>query len=241
MLARLFETWMTRIPSQCAVCRAWPAQRVCEDCVQRFARPLPRCRRCAIHLTSGQPVCGPCLLHPPILSSCHAALDYAFPWSACIANFKFHEDPSWAGMLAQLMMQAPGVAEAMQLADWVIPIPLSKPRLRERGYNQALLLARQLLGAADPGRDRLQAHLLWRVQDTASQASLSRAQRLRNLRHSFALDPAQTPLLKNRRLLLIDDVMTTGATLHSAAQVLLQAGAAREVHACVLARTPAPW
>lgn len=225
---------MTRIPSQCAVCRAWPAQRVCEECVRRFARPVPRCRRCAIHVLSGQPICGPCLLHPPTLSSCYAALDYAFPWSACIADFKFHDDPSWASMLGQLMMQAPGVAEAVQQADWVLPIPLSRRRLRERGYNQAVLLARQLT------RDRLQPDLLWRLQDTPAQASLPRAQRLRNLRHSFALNPGQAPLLKDRRVLLIDDVMTTGATLHSAARVLRQAGGAREVHACVLARTPAP-
>ncbi|MBV5293002.1 MAG: ComF family protein [Curvibacter lanceolatus] len=234
MLGRLFEAVMTRIPSQCAVCRAWPAQRVCEECVRRFARPVPRCRRCAIHVLSGQPICGPCLLHPPTLSSCHAALDYAFPWSACIADFKFHDDPSWAGMLGQLMMQAPGVADAVQQADWVLPIPLSRHRLRERGYNQAALLAQQLT------RDRLQPDLLWRLQDTPAQASLTRAQRLRNLRHSFALNPGQTPLLKDRRVLLIDDVMTTGATLHSAARVLRQAGGAREVHACVLARTPAP-
>jgi ComF family protein len=234
MLGRLFEAVMTRIPSQCAVCRAWPAQRVCEECVRRFARPVPRCRRCAIHVLSGQPLCGPCLLHPASLSSCHAALDYAFPWSACIADFKFHDDPSWAGMLGQLMMQAPGVAEAVLQADWVLPIPLSRHRLRERGYNQAALLARQL------SRDRLHPDLLWRLQDTPAQASLTRAQRLRNLRHSFALNPGQASLLKNRRVLLIDDVMTTGATLHSAARVLRQAGGAREVHACVLARTPAP-
>ena len=137
-------------------------------------------------------------------------------------------------MLGQLMMQAPGVADAVQQADWVLPIPLSRHRLRERGYNQAALLAQQLT------RDRLQPDLLWRLQDTPAQASLTRAQRLRNLRHSFALNPGQTPLLKDRRVLLIDDVMTTGATLHSAARVLRQAGGAREVHACVLARTPAP-
>lgn len=225
---------MTRIPSQCAVCRAWPAQRVCEECVGRFARPVPRCRRCAIRVESGHPVCGPCLLHPPALSSCQAALDYTFPWSACIADFKFHDDPSWAGMLGQLMMQAPGVAESVQQADWVIPIPLSRQRLRERGYNQAALLAQQLTPC------RLHTDLLWRLQDTAAQARLTRAQRLGNLRHSFAVNPDQAARLKNRRVLLIDDVMTTGATLHSAARVLRQAGGAREVHACVLARTPAP-
>lgn len=234
MLARLFEAMMTRIPSQCAVCRAWPSQRLCEACVGRFARPVSRCRRCAIRVESGHPVCGPCLLHPPALSSCHAALDYAFPWSTCIADFKFHDDPSWAATLGPLMMQAPGVAESVQQADWVVPIPLSRQRLRERGYNQAALLAQQLKPSP------LHTDLLWRLQDTAAQAQLTRAQRLRNLRHSFAINPCQAALLKNCRVLLIDDVMTTGATLHSAARVLRQAGGAREVHACVLARTPAP-
>lgn len=237
---------MTRIPSQCAVCRAWPAQRVCEECVRRFARPVPRCRRCAIHVESGHPICGPCLLHPSVLTSCHAALDYAFPWSACITDFKFHDDPSWAGMLSQLMMQAPGVAESVQQADWIIPIPLSRHRLRDRGYNQAALLAGELarhhpqlaVHLAPPLN--LHLDLLWRLQDTPAQAGLTRAQRLRNLQHSFAINPSHAPLLKNSRVLLIDDVMTTGATLHRAAQVLRQAGQVREVHACVLARTPAP-
>ena len=96
------------------------------------------------------------------------------------------------------------------------------------------MLARQLT------RDRVHLDLLWRVQDTTAQASLTRAQRLRNLRHSFAVNPGHLSLLKNRCVLLVDDVMTTGATLHTAAQVLRQAGGAREVHACVLARTPAP-
>lgn len=234
MLRRLCDGLMTRIPSQCAVCRAWPAQRLCADCLQRFARPGPRCLRCACALATGRPVCGSCLLRPPSLQSCHAVLDYGFPWSACIAEFKFQGDPSWAAALAPLMQGLPGLAQLLPQIDWLLPIPLSSQRLRERGYNQATLLARRL------APERTRDDLLQRLLDTPAQAGLGRTERLGNLRHSFALPPQARQALAGRCVLLIDDVMTTGATLEAAARVLRRAGTVREVHAAVLARTPAP-
>ncbi|HZF85986.1 MAG TPA: phosphoribosyltransferase family protein, partial [Burkholderiaceae bacterium] len=111
--------------------------------------------------------------------------------------------------------------------------PLHVQRLRERGFNQALELARRLApGRCDPA-------LLLRLRDTPSQAGLPRAQRLRNLRGAFALEPLRRAEVDGRRVLLVDDVMTTGASLAAAAQVLREAGA-RQVDALVLARTPAP-
>src|SRR4051812_26979094 len=77
------------LPGQCAVCRAWPAAPVCEGCVARFAQPLDRCRRCALPVPPGVPECGRCLRSPPPLDACHAALPYAYPWSALIAQYKF--------------------------------------------------------------------------------------------------------------------------------------------------------
>ena len=198
-------------------------------------RPVctPTCTLCdlRLHRADGVLQCGDCLLHPPPLDACLAAVSYGFPWAHALAQFKFHADPGWAATFAGFMHEAPGAAAAVAQADLVLPVPLSRERLRQRGYNQALLLARHLCGA------HVHAHLLLRTRDAEAQSHLTRADRLRNLRGAFVLDPLQAPQVAGRRMLLVDDVMTTGATLHAAAAPLREAGAAH-VSALVLARTP---
>ncbi|HPU20115.1 MAG TPA: ComF family protein [Alicycliphilus sp.] len=220
-----------RLPSQCAVCHAWPAQRLCAACCARFAPRLARCATCACVVHGGVAQCGQCLLHPPPLDACLAAVDYGYPWSQLLAQFKFQDDPGWATALAALMRQTPGAQELLEQADWVLPVPLAPGRLRHRGYNQALLLARRLAGA------HVRPDLLLRTREAEAQAQLTRAQRLRNLRGAFVLEPLRAQQLAGRRVLLVDDVMTTGATLHAAAAPLREAGVAH-VGALVLARTP---
>ena len=219
------------VPSQCAICHAWPAQRLCDDCVRRFARQRPRCRTCALAVPEGVAHCGACLRHPNGLDACHAAVDYGYPWSGVLQAFKFRGDPGWAGALATLLRSTPWVEPALEAAELVLPIPLAPQRLRMRGFNQALLLAQALAPA------RVQAGLLLRTHDTPAQSGLDRARRLRNLARAFAVEPLCVAQLAGRQVLLVDDVMTTGATLQAAATVLRQAGAAR-VTALVLARTP---
>ena len=228
-LPRRLAAW---VPSQCALCHAWPAQRLCAACRAQFAPQRPRCATCACEVPQGVARCGACLREPPPLQACCAAVDYAYPWAGVIAQFKFQDDPGWAGPLAALMRAAPGARQALAQADWVLPVPLARERLRERGYHQALLLARGLGAGA-----RVRHDLLLRLHGTPAQSGLARAQRLRNLRGAFALEPLAAHQVAGRRVLLVDDVMTTGATLHTAAQVLLAAGAA-QVGALVLARTP---
>ena len=91
------------VPSQCAICHAWPAQRLCDDCVRRFARQRPRCRTCALAVPEGVAHCGACLRHPNGLDACHAAVDYGYPWSGVLQAFKFRGDPGWAGALIGLL------------------------------------------------------------------------------------------------------------------------------------------
>jgi len=224
-----------RLPSQCRVCARWPSQPLCEDCITGFAQPLPRCPRCAIAQVSAQShaSCADCIREPTPLTRCVAAVDYAFPWSHCIAGFKFRGDPGWAATLAGLMRHAPWADDLLAQSDRLLPIPLSEARLRERGFNQSLLLARALC------HGKTDARLLLRVADARVQHALARRERLHNLQQAFALEPRRAAQVQGQHLLLIDDVMTTGATLHAAARVLLDAGAA-SVSALVLARTPAP-
>ncbi|MDD0812296.1 phosphoribosyltransferase family protein [Curvibacter sp. RS43] len=233
MLSRLFSAWMTRLPSQCAICRAWPAQRVCETCVLRFAGPRPRCRRCALPCPEGVQVCGACVLQPVPLNSCHAAVDYAYPWAQCIAEFKFQQEPGWARTFAALMLQNPKLQDCVSQSDWLLPMPLAPARLQERGYNQALVLAKQLAPA------KVLTEGLLRLRHTPSQRELTKRQRQVNLRGALLANPQHLSALHGARLTLIDDVMTTGASLAAAAQALRAAGA-QEVHACVFARTPDP-
>lgn len=221
------------LPSRCRICHAWPAQPLCEDCVQAFAQPAPRCTRCAIRVPADTELCIDCRRQPLALGRCVAAVDYAYPWSGCIARFKFRADPGWADALALLMRSAPWAEPLMESAVLLLPMPMPARRLRERGFNQALELARRL------SPRRCDATLLLRLHDAPVQHTLSRAERLHNLQGSLMVDPLRRDTLHGQELLLIDDVMTTGASLQAAAQALLAAGAAR-VNALVLARTPAP-
>jgi ComF family protein len=233
MLRRLIQGLAAAVPGQCAVCHAWPAQPLCEACVARFAQPQARCRRCAIPVPPGVAACGRCLADPPPLDACRAAVSYQYPWSALIAQYKFNGQPGWARGFATLMRSAPWVEPALEQADLVLPMPLSGQRLAERGFNQSLLLARVLAPR------KTDAGLLLRVRHTAAQTALDRQARLRNVAGAFAVDPLRALQVKGKRIVLIDDVMTSGASLYSAALTLRQAGAA-QLEALVLARTDEP-
>ena len=229
-ISRHLDACAGKLPSQCSFCHAWPSQRVCEACVARFAQPATRCQRCALRVPAGVTTCGACVQSPPSFDGCLAAVDYAYPWADALAQFKFRGDPGWARALALLMRSTPWMEPALKAADRVIPVPLSTERLRERGFNQSALLARHLSGPkTDP-------QTLLRLHATEAQSSLPRAQRLRNLRGAFALEPGHAASLRGQRVVLVDDVMTTGATLEAATLALREAGVAH-VTAAVLART----
>lgn len=195
-----------------------------------FAQPINRCSTCACILPAGVRRCGTCIVEPPPLDDCLAAVAYAYPWSHLVADFKFHQQPAWAASFAQLMRATPWVDPAIDAADVLIPMPLSRQRLQERGYNQALLLARALEAP------KVASDILLRVVDTPPQRTLPRSERLRNVQQAFAVDPLESHRIKHRRVLLVDDVMTSGASLHAAAHAVRQAGAAY-VSALVFART----
>jgi len=230
MLRTFLHRLSTALPSQCAVCHAWPAQPVCESCVARFAQPQPRCLTCALPVHGGVTHCGPCVRQAPPLDACLCAVPYAFPWGGLVTRYKFGNAPGWAGALALLMRSSPWVEPALEQADLLLPMPLSPERLRERGFNQSLELARHLAPR------KTVADLLLRIRHTAPQSSLKRDERLQNVISAFAVDPLRTAELRGKRVVLLDDVMTSGASLFAAAQALRDAGAAH-ITGLVLART----
>ncbi|MES2511924.1 MAG: ComF family protein [Pseudomonadota bacterium] len=163
---------------------------------------------------------------------------YAYPWSDLITRYKFGDQPGWAGFFASLLMgQAPVRQALAELApgDLIIPMPLSAERLQSRGFNQARELARVLATqSASPGR--LHAQLLLRTRDTRPQTELKREARLANVKGAFQLDPLQAQLVSGRQVVLVDDVVTSGASIFTAARVLREAGA-RRITGVAIAKT----
>jgi ComF family protein len=226
---------MFDIPGRCPVCRAWGAGGLCQACLAAHAAPRPRCACCAARTATPLPACGACLAEPPPFEATVTLADYGFPWSGLLARLKFQQQPELAATLAA------SLADAVRRASnpppqLVLPVPLAPLRLRERGYNQAWELARRLATAM-----QLPAHanLLQRGRDTTHQIGLTRAERLRNLRHAFMVLPDASDAVAGRDVALVDDVMTTGATATACAHALRSAGA-RSVQLWVVARTPAP-
>ena len=222
-----------RLPSLCAVCHGWGLQRVCADCIERFATWPARCERCALRVPGDVRLCGACVTDPPPFARTLAAVDYDHPWDGLITHFKFHSALDLAPALTQRLLDAFG-RSGTAAPSLLLPVPLSTARLRERGYNQAWELARRLGRAL---RCETDAHLLLRVKDTPHQLALPPAQRAGNVRAAFAVEPRRLTELRGRHVTIVDDVMTTAATAGELARVLLQAGAA-EVSVWVVARTP---
>lgn len=248
-----FLSRLPRIPgfaSQCAVCHSWPAQPVCQPCLARFMPLQARCATCALALPAclstqqkttqaDQALCADCTRQRPPLDGALAAVTYAYPWSTLITRYKFGEQPGWAGFFAGMLLQTPGVPALMgelTAQDWVLALPLSAERLQTRGFNQAWELA-SALARLSRTRARADAQLLLRMRDTPAQSRLTRQARLANVKGAFQVDPLRAPALAGRRVVLVDDVMTSGASLFAAAQALRDAGAAH-ITGVVLARTP---
>jgi ComF family protein len=181
---------------------------------------------CALPLPSGE-VCGACLAHTPAYDTTVAAYGYAYPLDAVIAGYKYRGDLSLAPLLAAALSDETE-AEAAEV-DAIVPMPLAALRLQERGFNQAHELARYI---GHTRRVRVLASACRKVTDTPAQAELPWKERARNVRGAFVCDADFTGL----RVAVVDDVMTTGATMNELAKNLKRAGAS-SVQAWVVART----
>ncbi|MEO5628825.1 MAG: ComF family protein [Thermomonas sp.] len=198
---------------------------LCRACHAALPWQGPACLRCALPLPSPG-TCGACLQHSPPLTETHAVFDYAFPLDRLLPRLKFHRDFASGRVLAQAMADCCG---SWTRPDALVPVPLHRGRLRRRGYDQALELARPLAHALGVP---LLGDVLTRPKQTSAQSRLDANARKHNLRGAFQV-LAANPLPAHA--VLVDDVMTTGATLHAAARALLAGGAIR-VDAWVCAR-----
>lgn len=212
---------------RCVVCgdAGMPGRDLCAACHADLPWQGSACSRCALPLPQAG-VCGQCLRHASPLDAVHAAFDYAFPLDRLLPRLKFHRDFAAGRVLAQCMAER---FLTLPPPDALVPLPLHRARLRRRGYDQALELARPLAKALCLP---LRTDVLHRSKATAAQSRLDADARKRNLRGAFTVNPA-APLPAH--VVLLDDVMTTGATLHAAATALRKAGVAR-VEAWVCAR-----
>lgn len=222
------------LPPRCLLCGGAGTDRrdLCAGCARDFTRNAVCCPRCALPLETPAPLCGECLHREPAFASAWVPFRYEHPLDLLEARFKFHGDLAAGRVLAQMLIERAHIETPARPAA-LIPVPLHRARLRERGYNQALELARPLAQALGLP---LRHDLLIRTQATPPQTGLDAKARRRNLRGAFAA-AVDVPLPDH--IVLLDDVMTTGATFREAARVLVRAGVAR-VDVWALARAPAP-
>jgi len=238
-LARPFEVdgWAGRLlrialPLRCLLCgdRGSSGRDLCAGCARDLALNAPCCPRCALPLETPAPLCGECVEREPPFAAAWAPFRYEHPLDLLEARFKFRGDLAAGRVLASLMIErASGIGPLRPNA--IVPVPLHLSRLRERGYNQALELAKPLARAFDI---RLEPDLLRRVRATAAQTGLDATARRRNLRDAFAV--SARPAIP-AHVALFDDVMTTGTTARECARVLRRAGVGR-VDVWALARAP---
>lgn len=194
------------------------------------------CQICALPLPMQGLTCGQCNRRPPAFYRVEAPWHYGFPLDALISRFKYHSQWPLGRLLAQLLGRwlVHRYNEDLPRPALLLPVPLSRRRLRQRGYNQAAMLAHWL---AEYTGISCNDRALKRLVDTPAQQGLTARERKRNLHQAFAVENAD--VLEGRHLALIDDVLTTGATAQALASLLLKAGA-RRVDVYCLARTAKP-
>lgn len=223
------------LPSCCALCGAVCGKVVCSPCHGDYVVSRRRCERCANPLDDeASALCGGCLADMPAFDATVAAADYATPLDQLVLQLKFGARLALAPMFAQLLRDAVLAQPGFMLPEILCPVPLGPARLVERGFNQALEIARPLASSLGVP---LQARLVERVVDTQAQSGVAPGERKRNMRGAFTVAPEMLDLVAGRHIGVVDDVMTSGSTLDELAGTLKQAGAAR-VSNLVFARTP---
>ncbi|MDH0301378.1 MULTISPECIES: ComF family protein [unclassified Pseudomonas] len=228
----------TNINHTCLLCDE-PAEQpypLCMACERELPWLDEQCRRCALPMALDGLVCSTCSRQPPAFGQVIAPWHYGFPIDTLVSRFKHNRQWPLGRLMAQLLGHALAhrYGEGLPRPDRLLPVPLSRRRLCQRGFNQAAMLAHWLARQLQLPCDE---RLVERSIDTPTQQGLGARARRRNLRQAFALPPESR--LDGLHLAVVDDVLTTGATAQAIARLLLGAGA-RRVDIYCLARTPRP-
>ncbi|MFN4149253.1 MAG: ComF family protein, partial [Rhodocyclaceae bacterium] len=216
LFSALLDEWL---PRACLLCGARASFPVCAGCAADLPRlEGPLCPICAAPLAVPAHACGNCLKSPPAFDATTAPLRYAFPVDALVHRLKYGCRLASADFLSRCMLE--GIQPE---GDLLMPVPLSRQRLTERGFNQALEIARPLAKALGLPLD---ATSLGRLRETLPQSRLPWRARQRNVRRAFTCSRN----LAGLTVIIVDDVMTSGATLDAVAQTLKAHGAKRVVN-----------
>lgn len=226
------------IPSSCAVCGTVSDDAICSACrKQFFGQAVHRCLQCAIPLSGMQAAtaakCGECLKDPPAFDATVVAADYVPPTDRLVLALKFGNQLALAPMFARILRDALLNRQQLPLPTILTAVPLGRQRLAERGFNQALEIARpfsRALGIA------LDPHLVARLRETQAQSLLHPDERHKNIRHAFLVSVGAAAHVHGRHIGVVDDVITTGETLNELAATLKRFGATRVTN-FVFART----
>ncbi len=228
MLKLLIESCQELIfPSACLhcgnrlPCRELPL--LCGDCLAEINHIFsPHCPVCGMPLPAGREhLCGPCLRSTYAFDKARAALYYREPVTSLISSLKFNGTLTGLATLAYLANNSPRTKD-LSIPDLILPVPLYAQRLRERKFNQATLIARACFRS---DREKIKPDILVRHRATPTQTGLTGAARRKNLSRAFSVRKPEQ--IKNKNILLVDDVFTTGSTVNECAKILRKAGAKR--------------
>jgi ComF family protein len=214
----------------CPLCGvATPASDLCLSCDRDIPNTTDICRHCALPLPANTDplICGQCQQHPPPFQTAYSFTRYAPPVDRMLQQLKFQRKLNYAKLLGQ-RMALDIVARQLAKPDVIVPVPLHEQRMRQRGYNQALELARPI---ARQLITPLEINACHRPKATQEQTGLAARQRRANVKQAFKVDDK----IKHLHVAIVDDVMTTGSTVTELSKQLLQAGA-RRVDVWVCAR-----
>ena len=206
----------------CVLCDAKTTMNMslCEACLEDLPRIKDSCYRCGMPLKNKLEIalCGQCQLSPPPIDYLISSLEYAYPVGYLISQLKFQYQLSHAKIFSQLLLtKLETYYKQSAMPEIIIPIPLHKKRIRERGFNQALEIARPI---AKTLNIPLATRLIQRVKYTQAQSLLNAKERRKNLHNSFAI----TQAISAEHIVLLDDVVTTGATVYELAYLLKKQG-----------------
>lgn len=231
----------TLLPAQCALCGIGCPQVLCSPCRAQYLgqgreQLRARCRQCANPLADIEValLCGRCLRQRPAYDATVTAFDYAAPVDQLPLQLKFDARLALAPLLAELLHVAIQQQQEWDAPQLLCPVPLGPARLAERGFNQALEIARPLARLLDTP---LQPRLALRVRETRAQSGVAPQERRANLAHAFAIAPEHEAVLQGCHVGIVDDVMSSGHTVNALAAACKRAGAVK-VSILVVARTP---